>query len=191
MTTAELVAKFECFITKLEENRPLAIASSSAHAAKCERIFTKGENSNGGRIGNYNSTNPIYVNPNDKKRSPVTFQAIGKNGDKIFKSTGKPHKTKFFGSYKDFRSDVGRESNFVNLLLFGNLKSNYENNSRGFIEAEKVSNNEYRTGLDKENSLKKSGAEEKYGTIFKHTSAEIDLFNRVIGLELRNELSKC
>jgi hypothetical protein len=192
ITTEELVNKLECFKGVLIENIPLGLAAASAHAEKCERIFTKGLNSNGGRIGQYNDSNSLYINPNDKKRSPIKTTPIGKNGDTVFKSTGKPHLTTYFKSYKDFREKIGREGGFINLVLFGNLKINFENNSRGNgPEPVKVNANEYHTGLDNENSLKKSGAEKRFGDIFDHTKGEIDTFHRVVGLELKNAFSKC
>lgn len=74
-----------------------------------------------GKIGNYATSPSLYVNP---KNSPKKFATVGKSGKAKFKN-GKRHKTKFFQSYKAFRGDIGRETNYVNLQLSGKLKRDF------------------------------------------------------------------
>lgn len=188
MTTLAYIQTLECFKKTLELNRPLAIAAQSAHASKCERIFTDGKNSAGGQIGEY-SNEPTYINPD---KSPKKFKAVGKHGKSVFASTGKPHKTRYFaGGQFEYKVTIGHNANFVNLTNFGDLKSNFENRSRGVPSPKKVSNDEYSTGLDLENSDKRNGIESKYGIVFNHTEPEKKEFYKTLGLELKNELVKC
>lgn len=86
------------------------------------RIHEEGKAADGSDIGQYNTTNPLYVNP---KNSPRGFAPIGKLGATKFKSTGKPHKTKYFDSYKDFRVEIGRPVDKVNLSLSGQLNNQF------------------------------------------------------------------
>lgn len=85
-------------------------------ASNIRRIHNEGQAVNG-KIGSYNSTSELYVNP---KNSPRVFPPIGKTGKSVFKN-GKKHKTGYFPSYKGFRNKIGRETGFVNLQLSGKL----------------------------------------------------------------------
>lgn len=184
ITTSEYIAKLECFKQKLEQNRPLAIAALAIHELRAKRIFTDGLKTDSTQIGQY-SEEPLYVNP--VTRSPKKFPVAGKHGDTKFAS-GKPHLTRYFQrGYKGYKQTIGRNANFVNLFNFGNLKSNFENQSR----VKKISNNEYQLGLDEENANKREGLTDKYGEIFPHTQGEKTKFHEVIALELKNEFSKC
>ena len=86
------------------------------------RIHERGEAADGSDIGQYNTTNPLYVNP---KNSPRGFVPVGKRGAVKFKSAGLPHKTRYFDSYKDFRTEIGRPVDKVNLSLSGQLNSQF------------------------------------------------------------------
>lgn len=202
MSIHEYVNQLECFKNALSDFKPFAEAVQSVHAMRVERIFTRGENSNGQQIGQYNSTNPLYINPDKAARKTrnvgkgiAGLKPVGKHGDTVFKSTGKPHKTAYVNSYKELREKLGRPTSFVNLTMFGNLKSNFANGGRGEnapAEAIKISPSEYIVGLDSENSLKKSGLEEKYNApIFKHTPFELAEYQRINRLGLLNSISKC
>lgn len=205
MTIAQHIAHLECNKQVLLSNRAFLIAVQSINAERSERIFTKGLNSAGGQIGTYNSTKPLYVNP---KNSPKGFTPQGKNEEKskktavqsialnkkgghstrrvAIKQNFAPRSTKWFGSYKDFRSAIGRESGFVNLNLFGDMKSNFES-----ARIKKISDSEYQIGLDGLNSKKKEGHEKKYGKVYEHTKDETDNFFMFLNKELQNDLSKC
>lgn len=202
MTTEDEINRLECIKKALEENKPFANAVNAIHTDRCERIFTNGENTSGSVIGQYDTKTPMYVNPNKAPRSTRgsfgagqgKFEGLkpptGKRGDTKFKS-GKPHKTTFVNNYKDLRNRMGRRTDRVNLTMFGNLKSNFENRSRGVPSATKVNNNEYIVGLDAENSEKKSGLENKYGEIFHHTQTELTKFPEILGKELSNQIRNC
>ncbi len=72
-------------------------------------------------IGRYNTTKPLYVNP---KKAVRSFGVAGKTGKSKFLN-GNSHKTKYFSSYKDFRTKVGRETSVVNLQLSGKLRRDW------------------------------------------------------------------
>ena len=138
-----------------------------------DRIFGQGLNSNNAQIGAYNSTDPLYVNP---KNAPKKFTPRGKptgkrkTGKTRFKN-GEPHITKYFKSYKDFRSNQGRKTGKVDLVLSGDLKSDYS------TPPERVSNTNYVAGVSRtRNADKLEGMEEKYGDIFGLTKEEIAFF---------------
>ena len=188
MTNEEYIKKLECTQKIIAENRPLAIAASSIHAIRIERIFTDGRNTSGGQIGKYDTKRPMYINPlsaagDTEGLNPPT----GKTGRTKFESTGQPHKTTYVNNYKEYRNRIGKRIDTVNLTLYGDLRSNFSNNSR----ATKVSDNEYITGLDDANSKKAKGLTEKYGEFLKHSQEEIDKFYEIVGDEIKNEISKC
>jgi hypothetical protein len=203
MTIEEHIAKLECFKKSLEVNRPFGIAVQSIHAERSERIFTDGRNADGASIGSYNDTNPIYVDP---AKYPVkaggkgefaiasTFNPFDKRKQKtksLRQEKSRGNKLRYFGSYKEFRAAIGREVGFVDLNLIGDLKSNFENRSRGNPSATKISNNEYHVGLDAENSKKKEGLEKRFGNIFPHTDEEINRFFDYAAEEQKKEFEKC
>lgn len=105
------------------------------------RIHEQGKAVDGSDIGRYNTSNPLYVNPDN---SPLSFTPLGKNQTSAklksgfgrfsvkthkevkvsVKENDKERKTKYFGSYSDFKSFIGRnELGKVNLFLFGGLSS--------------------------------------------------------------------
>lgn len=171
LTIKQFIRKQKNKINKIRKsNTPLFLAASSAHAEQIERIFTKGGNSSGGKIGSYDTSNPIYVNP---KTAPKSFQPKGKTGKAAFAS-GKAHKTGYFTSYKAFRSQQGRPTGTVVLLLTGQLKSDFSRAPK------RVTVNKYTVGVaNQANNDKVDGAESKYGRIFALTIKERKLFTDI------------
>lgn len=172
-------------ISDLQSDRVLRLAALTVSQERIKRIFEDGENSAGSKIGTYNSTTPIYVSLEQAPRS------VNKKG-----KTGKPIKSGYYASYKAFRSAMGRESNFVNLRLVGELQNDLANakvdKSITIPKSQpiKISETQYAVTLKKEiNKDKKRGLEAKYGTIFNHTKEERDLFNKTVQREF-NELLK-
>jgi hypothetical protein len=138
MTTDQFIAKQHSKIAKLKTGEVIGIAAQDTHVKMVERIFEEGKTSAGAKL-KYNSTDPLYVNPNTQ--SPKKFTTMGKpkegrkRGDSKFKD-GTPHKTGYFDSYMDFRAKIGRETSFMNLDLFGILKSDF---GKGVIKLSPVS----------------------------------------------------
>lgn len=96
------------------------VATSMLGVVK-KRIHEDGKDANGENIGQYDTTHPLYVNPN---KSPKSFAPMGKTGKTKFKN-GLPHKTKYFDSYKGFREGIGRPTDKVNLSLSGQMNSQF------------------------------------------------------------------
>lgn len=206
MTPEQYSERLKCIKEKLAEGIFFEKAVRDNLAQRSKRIFTDGENSSGGKIGNYDTTKPLYVNP--LTQSPVKFTPKGKNEVKplrttVFDISTKKKKrvsiksdftertTKWFSSYSDFRSKIGREHINKNYQLFGNLKSNFENASRGEVQPIKVNNLEYIVGLDRESSLKKAGLEKKDGRVFPLTSGERQSFFEVAAYEQNQVIKTC
>jgi hypothetical protein len=85
-------------------------------AANIERIHEKGKDTKNTKIGNYNTTKPVYINP----VKAVRKRGVGTPGK--FKN-GNQRKTVKYDSYKDYRQAVGRKTDTVNLNLTGKLQA--------------------------------------------------------------------
>ena len=180
MTTSEYIKKIDALLKKIEDAKFLLTSVSEVHARQVDRIFDKGLNADGGKIGSYNSTNPIYVDPD---KSPKKFPLKGKTGEGTFKN-GKAHKTGYFDSYKAFRQAISREAGFVNLRLTENLKFDFTNSLT-------LSGSVFQTGTKrKENSNKVEGQIDKYGIrTWQLSQSEIDIFRASVKQKLLNDLN--
>lgn len=172
MTTSQLIAKLKADVKLLKE-KPLALAAASVHSMVAQRIFEKGQNAGDTKIGDYNNSNEIYVNP---KSSPKKFSTKGKDGKTKFKN-GKPHKTGYFKSYKSFRTAIGRQTAFIDLKLSGLLSKDFSNSLQksGQVWISGVKN--------KANVGKVEGAEDRYNNIFKLSKKERSELKRIASAE--------
>lgn len=175
MTLEQLIAKYEAQREELKDDNFVYLAASSAHGDMVTRIFSDGKQSDGSQIGNYNASDPLYINPIDAPQSVTT---AGKNGNTTFKN-GKAHKTAYFPSYRDFRSQQGREAGFVNLQLFGNLQSEFaaslRRQSQGVWESE----------IRRDSNLQKAlGNQKRFGVIFAATNEERETYRIALNFEL-------
>jgi len=164
---------------------PLYLASQSALAEFSERVFTRGKSATGGKFS-YNSTTPLYVDPKKTFGSTENLKPPrGKSGKTKFKS-GKAHKTTYVSSYKELRSLVGRESNFVNWEASGDLKIDIENKESGQFTPKKVSQGYEINSNDteKENPRKLRGLKIKYPNVFVLNQKERKLFFTTYDKEL-------
>ncbi len=199
MTQAEWTKKHRDVLKSLTTvNRPLRIAASAAMKDMGLRIFEEGRKSDGSLIGQYDTKRPMYINPDTSPRATgnkkLGLQGLkpteGKHGDHTFKD-GSVHKTTYVNNYKDFRNRIGRRIDKVNLVLSGDLQSDFANGKASNPIPKKVNANEYVVTLARpENQKKRDGLEDKYGIIFHHTTEEIAKFVKIADLELRNEFSK-
>lgn len=174
MTTNEVIDDMKRKLSQMDKAFGLAVHST--HAQYMQRIFVEGRRASGGRIGQYNAVNPLYVNP---KNAPRKFTPLGKGstratakgllttGRKSKFKNGNPHKTRWFNSYRDYRQFEGRESGFVNLVLFGQLRSDLANGIR------RVEPGRYVVGVkNPKNANKLAGAIDKYGEDVFYVSKE-------------------
>lgn len=109
-------------------NKLTRLVATYLTASNTRRVHNDGNALDESQIGQYNTNNPLYINPN---KAPRKFKPEGRTGKTIFKSTGKPHKTKFFANYSGFRSNQGRANNRVNLQLTGKLKLDWAMEQQG------------------------------------------------------------
>lgn len=191
MTTEELIKKQRtAFNAIIQKDEPLRLAALTAHKDATLRIFTDGRNSNGGNIGQYATSPPMYINPKTSPGNVRKLAPVGKHGDKVFKN-GKPHKTAYVDSYKDYRNKIGRKTDKVNLVLSGDLQSDYANGRVSNPTPKKVDAHTYVVTLAREvNQKKRDGLEDKYGTVFFHTKDEQAKFFKIANLEFKNQLSR-
>lgn len=175
------------------DNTPLKLATYTVVATQAKRIFTDGLNT-AGQKHTYNSTNPLYLNPLTTFDGGKLGTPKGKTGKTIFESgkkKGQPHKTVYVESYKDYREQIGREAEFVNWELSGDLKLDFENPQGSTPTPIKVSENEYLSGLKRDLNIKKrEGLEKRYGRIFWLSDTEKQLFYDTASFELRRLLAE-
>lgn len=176
-----------------KDNTPLKLATYTAVAVQAKRIFTDGRNTDGSQF-QYNSTTPLYLNPSTTFNGSKLGTPIGKTGKSVFESgakKGQPHKTVYVKSYKDYREKIGREADFVNWELSGDLKLDFENPQGSTPTPIKVSENEYLSGLKRtENIGKRNGLESRYGRIFWLSQSEKETFYSTASFELRRLLTE-
>src|SRR5690606_30041480 len=119
--------------------------------------------SEGSKIGNYNDTKPIYVNPD---KSPKKFKNQGKESKSDKFNNGNLRLTRYFESYKQYRSTIGRPVDKVNLTLTGSLRNDFGK------AVTKISNIKYTATARDENEKIMEGQEDRFGKIFDLTKKE-------------------
>lgn len=182
MKSKEFAIRLERKIKALEEdNKPFEIGVTTIISDLIPRVFEEGVSSDGGRIGQYDSSTPLYVNTS--KNARIKNNPKGKNGESKFKN-GKPKVTTYYENYKDFRQKQGCESSFVNLDLTGELQRDLAN---GLYKID--SNNFSLTVKQDINSKKIEGNEKRFGKeIFDLTKEEEEKLIDIIDKELQRWL---
>lgn len=139
------------------------------------RIFNKGENSKGFKIGEY-SKKPMYARRDDFVRK-TSFEAQGKTNKSKFFKNGKKRETMYLDKgYWQLRGTQGLNNSYVDLRYNGSLylsiKKRQSTKGTAYII------------IENDNEInKKNGLEKKYGIIFTPTIKETELsinamFNR-------------
>ena len=179
------------------EDMPLEIAARDTVAMMHTRIFIDGKDRHGNMIGDYNTTNPLYVNVEKNKNVlPRNTKAIGKNGDTGNVGQNK-RKTAYFENYLALRQDQGVQTKYVDLLLSGRLSFNFVNSSvstssstlkrpisgKG-VRLEKIDKLSYVIRLNAENWAKAKGNQVHFRKpIFLTSKEEKENFKRVLQFE--------
>lgn len=148
------------------EVHPLAVIST--HATRLAvRIFDRGEDVTG-KTFQYNDSTEIWVSD---RTSPKGSQNQGK--------TGRAEKTSYFASYKQYRSDIGRETSHVNFRLTNELQLDFISTIKSEGGGRVIS------GVKMDSSAKKiEGLEQKYAAkIFTPNQSEKENIARNIALE--------
>lgn len=167
-------------LTEQHLQKAILASALTVNADMSERIFVDGKAADHSQIGEYNTTDPLYVNP---KMAPKKFPTKGKPIDgkagKTKFANGEPHKTGYFDSYASFRKKVGRKTNKVNLVLFGVLQSDFSKGPKPTERGAVVTLN----GL---NALKAEGQEDHFNkVIFKHTKEELKKYYSLVKQQFR------
>lgn len=136
MTTQEWIADSNKMLALINDAKFMLPVIQPTHNEQVQRVFSKGIAGDGNKTGDYSDEkNGLYINP---KFNIGSFAGEGKNGEKVFKSTGQAHKTKYFENYKAYRAAVQKETSFVNIRFTEDLKTNYIN-SLQFLNGRVVS----------------------------------------------------
>lgn len=151
----------------LDSKMPSLIATTAMvelEAVWKERIFDRGEKTDGTPIGNY-STQPSYFSKDSFIRKS-SFKPIGK--------TGKKTKSTMFlqGGYSEFRDIQGRETDRINLKFSGSEE-------RAF-RVYKFGNEVVFGNADEIENRKIEGQEQKIGGIFELSNSEQQFLNERI-----------
>lgn len=143
----------------------------TSHFLKIQRIYSDGLLGDEGNIRFAYRGKALYVNPSD---SPRGFAPKGKPTKRKPK---KNPKTRYFANYAAFRAAVGRNPSFVDLTLFGTLRSDHTASLARTSEVtweERLKN--------PTNFSKLSGLKLKYGNFTRYNQKEIDsLLERILG----------
>lgn len=188
VSLAEYKEKLKKAQELLKSEKVMINAIRAVNEVRMKRIFVDGLNSNGGKIGTYNSTNPVYIDPD---KAPKKVNQVGKNGT--------PIKSGYYKSYKAFRQAMGRESGFVNVRLNNELQNDLANGSltkssdkvNMKVNPIKVSKGVYKVVLKKQENIDKVIAlEKKFGKFIEHTKEEKELFTKIIDTEVATILAR-
>lgn len=181
MTTDQYADKIDR-LSKLNLENILSLASADCLDAYYNRVFIKSKKTDGGNI-NYVSNNPVYINT--KINSPKKLPPIGKTGRKKFESTGQPHKSTYFDSYKSFKKKIGKPI----LELQGELNSSFQNGLK------KVDSGTYVISVPAKEANKIEGLQfgngewTGLGTIFKLNKEEKNVFFETFKRELKKGIN--
>lgn len=131
-------------------------AISTVLSVHKRRIFQAGLDASDAKIGNY-STTPIKIAKKKQARN-----------------TGK---TYFEGGYAEYKTAIGKNPGYVNLVNFGQMEADY-----GIIQ----NGSEFGLGYQNPHNYNKSiWLQDKYNkAIFAHSPSEIDLLGNVLMFEL-------
>jgi hypothetical protein len=179
MTFAEMSQKLQMRIAEVQSGKAIRLAAHDTSAEYGKRIFDRGENSAGDEIGEY-SKEEMWASPKNSPRRP---NGKGKTGKSI---KGGYYKQ----GYYEFKGDMGRDNSKVNLVLFGDLKSDVFN-GREVAEPIEVNAITYELRVKRQENLDKiNGLEDKYGTVFDLTTAEVNNFIETAEFETIKILSQ-
>lgn len=150
----------------LDEKMPSLIATQSMVELEAEwkdRIFGRGEMSDGSKIGNY-STEPAYFTKDSFIRVNAFKPQGKKSKESKFKNGNQRQSMYLPGGYSEFRDIQGRENEFVNLKFGGSME-------RGF-RVYKFGNEVLFGNASAVESLKIQGNEDKFGNWTQTSEAE-------------------
>jgi hypothetical protein len=173
-----------------------------------ERIFQEGKNEQGSLTGHgaYNDNKPLYVNPSTSPGRGFTpagkpFEFGKTKGGKtktvraqtrLVKGENKPHKTRWFSSYKDYRKTIGKPTDRVTLDLSGDLRFDFASKRKGGSQNPvKINDYEFQLVLNRDkNAEKRKGLEERYNNkIFQPSDKEQKDFLETLNFQIQKKVA--
>lgn len=156
----ELISLIDRINAAIKSERILRVAVSTVLAEHKPRIFEKGLDGNGSKIGTY-GTDPISISKKNQA-----------------KQTGK---TYFKGGYAEYKKAIGKNNGFVNLDNTSQMKQDY-----GIVK----SGTGLGLGFQNQINYEKSQwMQDKYDkNIFDHTDQELNLLADVLVAELNKSI---
>lgn len=156
----ELIGLIDRVNNAIRSERALRAAISTVLSVHKPRIFEKGLDGVGSKIGTY-GTKPISISKKSQARQ-----------------TGK---TYFKGGYAEYKKDIGKNPGYVNLRNTDQMMIDY-----GIVK----SGSQFGLGFQNDENYKKSQwMQDKYDkNIFDHTQSELDLLADVLVAELNRSI---
>ena len=168
-TPEEYVKEIERRISQLRKADLIYPVATKVHADMSERIFDKGVNGDGNKIGEY-STEPAYYSKKQFKKTSA-FKPRGKNSNASKFKDGKTRKSMFIADgYHGLKGVQGYKNDTVNLTYSSTLRNNFD---AGLTEDK----GDVIVRLNSANADKMGWMVSKYGkATFKHTKEEKQFF---------------
>lgn len=165
----QYVKEIERRISQLRMADLIYPVATKVHAEKSERIFDKGINGDGNKIGEYSTESSYYIEKQFKKTS--AFKPRGKDSESIKFKNGELRKSMFIkDGYKGLKGIQGYKNDTVNLTYSSTLRNNFD---AGLTE----DNGKVIVRLNSANADKMGWMVSKYGkSTFKHTKEEKEFF---------------
>lgn len=145
----------------IRDEKHLRVALTTVLAVHKPRIFEDGKAADGSKIGTY-STDKISISRKNQA-----------------KNTGK---TYFKGGYSEYKTAIGKNPGYVNLVNTGQMQSDYG--------LKRFGENRFGMGFQNEHNYNKSQwMQEKYDKdIFDHTQGELDIIASVLETQIANSI---
>lgn len=184
-----VVNKLEKGLKGIVDEKLMIEIGSTIQANTLERIHEDGLDSDLRNIGSYDTTTPIYINPDKAPRKTANkakgiegLKRAGKYGDTKFKN-GKPHKTAYNANYKALRNKIGRRIDKVDLNFSGKLSKEFGLELKGINQVDLGFLTEYGT-------LISQGLETKYGKkIWDISENDVKDINTIINAKIKKQLN--
>ena len=185
----KVVNNLEKGFRSIVDDKLMIEIGSTVQANTLERIHEDGLDSNLQNIGQYDTSRPIYINPDKAPRKTANkakgiegLKRAGKYGDAKFKN-GKPHKTAYNANYKALRNKIGRRIDKVDLNFSGKLSKEFGLDLKSKNEVDLGFLTEYGT-------LISEGLEIKYGKkIWDITDNDVKDINTIINAKIQKQLN--
>ena len=192
----KVVNNLEKGLRSIVDDKLMIEIGSTVQANTLERIHEDGLDSNLRNIGSYDTTTPIYINPDKAPRKTANkakgiegLKRAGKYGDTKFKN-GKPHKTAYNANYKALRNKIGRRIDKVDLNFSGKLSKEFGLELNNIAGAQLGKHQVDLGFLTEYGTTISEGLETKYGKkIWDITENDVKDINTIINAKIQKQLN--